>query len=188
MVGLIPKLFLDWIRQTGGAEAEAQVRAKAGIPEDRLYRIDVPYDDEEWVRMFRAGQEVLGVEEDHAESAFAKYFYHDALTRWPTWFEISPTARHFIERQPVIHNGFARSAQTADGRDRVENKFSLEKHPHRLVMRYRSSNRLCGFYRALATLILRHYGESAEIEEVCCVKSGDPECEIHIRWAEAQAA
>lgn len=188
MVGLVPKLFLDWIRQTGGAEAEAQVRTKAGIPKDRKYRIDTPYDDEEWVRMFHAGQEVLEVDGDQAELEFADYFYQDALMRWPTWFEISPTARHFIVRQPVIHNGFARSAESADGRDKIENKFELEEHPHRLVMRYRSSNRLCGFYRALVTLILGHYGESAEIEEVSCVKSGDPECEIHIRWAEAQAA
>jgi len=104
------------------------------------------------------------------------------------WFEISPTARHFILRQPVIHNGFAASAQKPEETLPVGEKFKLEEHSTHVAMHYDSPNRMCAFYKALLRLILQHYGEDAEIEEVECVNTGALTCEIHIRWAKADAA
>ncbi len=50
-------------------------------------------------------------------------------------------------------------------------------------MHYRSPNQLCGLYTATARWIINHYGDDASIEETKCLKQGDSECEIRIRWA-----
>ena len=57
---------------------------------------------------------------------------------------------------------------------------------HRLrwwITLWRAANQLCGLYTALARLIINHYGDDASIEEAKCLKQGDSECEIRIRWA-----
>jgi hypothetical protein len=98
---------------------------------------------------------------------------------------MSRTARAFLERQPAIHNSFATGARDPATRKAIADKFDMEKRAGELVVHYRSPNRLCGLYIALAGWIIRHYGEQAQITETRCMKRGDPACEVHVRWSEA---
>lgn len=183
MVGLIQKLLFDLVELADGTEAVAEVKRRAGVPEDKEFRMDEAYDDQEWQRLLAAACEVLNVTQEQAEEAYADLFFKDALRRWPMWFQMSRNAREFLERQPRIHNGFATGVQDPGARQSINDKFQLEKHKGELVMHYRSPNQLCGLYKALAHRISNHYGEKASIEETRCLKQGDPECEIHISWA-----
>jgi len=183
MVGLIQKVLFDLLAEVGGPQVVAQVRLRAGIPEDRRFRLDTVYPDDEWQRLLAATGEVLGKSQDELERAYADYFGRDALRRWPAWFEMSANARQFLERQQTIHNTFATGVRDAGARAGITDKFRLEKREHELVTHYRSPNQLCGLYKALAQWVLDHYREQAQIEETSCTKHGDAECEIHIRWS-----
>jgi hypothetical protein len=184
VVGLIQKVLFDLLGEVGGPAAVAEVGRRAGIPEDRRFRLDAVYPDEEWQRLLAATCEVLGKSQDEVEVIYADYFGRDALRRWPVWFEMSANARQFLERQQTIHNTFATGMRDAGARANINDKFRLEKGERELITHYRSPNQLCGLYKGLAHWVLRHYKEDAHIEETRCTKRGDAECEIHIRWPE----
>lgn len=183
MVGLIHRALFSLIESTAGHDAVAEVKRRANVPEDQAFLADVAYDNAEWQRLFANACDVLGLSQSQAETAFADFFGHDALLRWPTWFEKSHNAREFLERQPNIHRSIATAVRNPATRKEIAHKFNLEKRDQELVMHYRSPNQLCGLYIALAKWIINHYGDQATIEETRCLKQGDPECEIHIRWS-----
>ncbi|MFN7144931.1 MAG: heme NO-binding domain-containing protein [Myxococcota bacterium] len=182
MIGLIPKMLVDLVTARAGPEAAAAVRARAGVAPDEPFRIGEVYPDATWQALYAAAQETLGVSREDAERAFARWFYEDAVKRWPTWFAMSRNAREFLERQPVIHNCFATALHDPDARAAVVEKFRLERLSDGFVMHYRSPNRHCVLYEALAQEILHHYGEVARVEQRRCVFRGDDACEIVLRW------
>ena len=183
MLGLIQKLLIGLIDSVAGPEAVAEVKRLAGVPEDKVYRMYVVYEDEEWNRLFASACKVLKLSRHEAVLAYADYFCRDAMERWPMWFHMSANARELLERQPVIHNSFATGVQDPEARKSIIDKFNLEKCENELVMHYRSPNQLCDLYRALAEWIIDHYGDNATVEETSCIKRGDSECQIHILWA-----
>lgn len=183
MVGLIHKLLFDFLEETAGPAVVLEVKRKAGVDEAKAFRMDEVYDDAEWRRLFSATCAVLGVTQDQAEEVFADFFYKDAMRRWPMWFSMSKTAREFLQRQPKIHNGFATGVRDHKAGQAINDKFDLEQAEHGIVMHYHSPNQLCGLYIALARLIINHYGDDASIDQTKCLKQGDLECEIRIRWA-----
>lgn len=182
MVGLIHKMLLDLVEAAAGADAVPEVKRKAGIDESKVFKLDEVYEDAEWQRLLAATCKTLNLSPEDAEAAFADHFFEDALGRWPMWFKMAKTGREFLERQPDIHNNFARSMELPEHRENIGAKFRVDKEDHELVTHYRSPNQLCGLYTALARRILDHYGDEASIEETSCIKNGDDECEIHIRW------
>lgn len=186
MVGLIQKVLFDLVEEVGGAAAAAEVRRRANVPAERRFRLDTVYSDEEWQRLLQAAGDVLGKPQHELERAYADWFGRDALSRWPVWFEMSSSARQFLERQQTIHNTFATGVRDPAARRDIRDKFRLEKRPHELVTHYRSPNQLCGLYKELARWVLAHYREQATIQETRCTRRGDPECEIHVRWPGAQ--
>lgn len=188
MVGLIQKLMLDLAQQLGGSGAVAAIRREARLPDDRRYRLDTVYPDDEFQRLLDACCKVLHVTQEQLEVTFADFFGRDALRRWPVWFETSGSARHFLERQQTIHNTFATGVSDPQARKGITDKFRIEKLDRELVAHYRSPNNLCGLYVALARWVLDHYREKATIEHARCVKQGHPECEIRIRWPSPGAA
>jgi hypothetical protein len=183
MIGLIHKTLCSLIEQLAGRDAVAEVKRRAEVPADKVFRLDEAYDDGEWQRLLAATCAVLHVTQPQAEEAFADFFCQDALRRWPTWFAMSRSAREFLERHPAIHNSFATGVRDPATRKAVSDKFDLKKLPGELVMHYRSPNRLCGLYVALARRIIGHYGDQATVEETRCMKKGDPACEVHVRWS-----
>ena len=184
MIGLIQKTLLDLVNSMAGVDAVAEVKRRAGVPADKVYRIDEPYEDDEWERLLSSACEVLKVTQAQAEEAFADFFCRDALHRWPTWFKMATNSRQLLECHPFIHNSFASGVRHPALHKAIGDKFSLESRDAELVVHYNSPNRLCGLYMALARWIIAHYGDEATVEEICCVKKGDPECRIHVCWAQ----
>ena len=182
MVGLIHFVLFDLIRSAAGPQVLAEVKLRAGIAPDHEYRIDEPYDDLEWQRLLAATCEVLQIDQAKAEELYAEHFCRDSQQRWPSWFAMSKTAREFLERQPVIHNGFATGVRDPAASQKIKDKFTIDKLDDEIIVHYRSPNRLCGLYMALAREVFRYYGEEAEISQSQCQKNGDPECEIHVLW------
>ena len=184
MLGLIHRTLLSLIESAAGGEAVAEVKRRAGVPEDRAFRMGESYNDDAWQRLLASTCALLNISPAQAEEVFADFFGQDALQRWPTWFAMSKNARQFLERQPAIHNSFATGVHDSAARAAIADKFKLEKRDRELVMHYRSPNRLCGLYMAMARWIIKHYGDHAVVDETRCLKNGDPECELHILWHE----
>jgi hypothetical protein len=187
MLGLIQKLLLDLVEDKAGGEAVSEVRRRAGVPPDCIFRIGEAYSDEEWRRLFRAACDVLHTGESETIEAYADVFGRDVLSRFPTWFEMSANSREFLERQITIHNVFASGVRDPEARKAVVDKFRIEKRGDGIVTHYRSPNRLCSLYKSLARWMFRHYGDEAILEEAKCMLLGDEECEIHVIWTKLKA-
>ena len=176
MLGYPLKLLLNAIEKRHGHEAVVATLAEAGLPADRMYRLNEPYADSEAQRLSAAAIQHITMED------IAEAFFEDTRLRFPTWFEMCKTSRQFLEMQPEIHNTFALGLQRPEERDAVREKFRLEKLDDELVVHYRSPNRLCDMYKAIAQLVFRHYQDKANIDEPRCMNRGDSECELRIRW------
>ena len=181
MLGLIPKVLVKWVTDDYGEAAALEIKRRAGCPE-LDFRINEVYEDGLWYKLVVASLDVLECSADSLEEGYARYFMKDAQKRWPTWFKMSKNAREFLERHPSIHNNFADGIRDSTERERIKDKFHLERLDNRIVTHYRSPNQHCYLYVCLAREVLNLYGEEATIEQPKCVKRGDPECEIWITW------
>jgi hypothetical protein len=188
MLGLIQKILLDYVEEKAGPSAVARVKEIAGVPEDRVFRLGEPYPDDEWQRLLAATCDVVGASEERVMEEYAAVFGRDALQRFPKWFEMSHSSREFLERQITIHNVFASGVCDPDARKAVVDKFRIEKFDREIVTHYRSPNKLCSLYRALARWMVAHYGDDALIEETRCMHRGDSECELHVIWTDERSA
>jgi hypothetical protein len=183
MVGLIQKVLLDLIHEKAGPEAVDEVKRRANVPDDRVFRIGEVYSDDEWQRLFAVSLDVLDLSQDQAYEAYAQAFCADARQRFPKWFDMAKNSRMFLEYQTTIHNTFASGVVDASQRQAVNDKFLIDKIDERhIVTHYRSPNKLCGLYKALARCMAGHYGDEILIDERQCLDRGDRECEIHVTW------
>ena len=167
-----------------GTETASEIRRRSGC-DDLDFRINEVYDDETWRTIVATTVDVLGCTGEELEEQYARFFLKDAQKRWPVWFEMSKTARQFLERHPSVHNNFADEVRDPSSRDLIKDKFRIEKLEDKLITHYRSPNRHCHLYVSLAREVLALYGEHAKIEEPKCMKRGDPECEIWISWPQS---
>jgi hypothetical protein len=176
LLGYPLKLLLNAVERRHGSAAVIQTLLDAGLPGDRVYRLNEPYPDSEAQQLTRSALCRISLED------IAEEFFQDTIDRFPMWFEMCKTSRQFLEMQPEIHNTFAHGLQRPEDRDAVREKFRLEKLPEELVVHYRSPNHFCAMYKAIAQHVFRHYRERATIDEPRCVSRGDDECELRIRW------
>lgn len=182
MIGLIQKILFNMIQDMKGEEGLEELKKRANVPLDKTFQINNIYSDEEWQRLFTTAQSILNLNQEEVEAHYANYFSKDVVQRFPTWFNISKNSYEFLSMQPTIHNCFATSTADAETRQAINEKFRLEQLPNHLITHYRSPNKLCGLYKALAQWVVAYYEDKASVEEKKCLKLGDDECEIHIKW------
>ncbi len=181
MVGLICDLLLNFVERNCGAGAVAEVRRRAGIPEERVFRMDTVYEDEEFQRLFAATAERVGLAGDALEASFARYAGEDLKLRFPGFWAGATSTREMLLRQPRIHNAMTSSARDTTMRARILDKFRVTPAPDGVVLQYSSPNQLCVFYRHMVGWLAEQFGEVAETDERRCVKRGAALCEIHVR-------
>jgi hypothetical protein len=176
VLGYPLKLVLNLIESRYGRAGVIETLAEAGLPANTEFRFNVPYADGDAQRLSVAAFRRIPLED------VAEAFFRDTLVRFPTWFAMCQTSREFLELQPDIHNAFAQGLRQREQRDAVTDKFRLEKLADELVVHYRSPNRLCDLYKAIAHHVFKHYEDTATIHETKCMKRGDAECELRVRW------
>lgn len=185
MIGLIPRIWMMTLQQQADESTLQAILAEAGIPSDRQFALDLPYDDAELLRLIHASAQILRKEVGALIEDFSQNFIDDAVRRWPVWFEMAPDARSFLERQPRIHDSFSRSLQDAASGDvhHKPPKFRITEVLDGLLVEYRSENKLCSLYKSLAGAVLRHYKDTTgRIEESVCMHRGHDHCEIRVTW------
>lgn len=170
------------ILKVAGEDKLEEIKKVAGLPPDRNFQINLVYSDEEWQRLLDAALKVLNLTQEQAEDIYADFFGTDALKRFPVWFNTCKNSYEFLLIQPTIHNCFATGVSNEKDRSGINDKFTVEKLPNKIITRYKSPNKLCGLYKSLAKWMINHYKDEATIEETQCMKSGASECEIHVQW------
>jgi hypothetical protein len=180
MVGLIHKLFFTMLEKEFGQATTEAVRRRADVAPEATFHMGVSYSDDEWQRLLAAAVELSGLEPRAFLERFADALFFDALRRWPAWFEMATSTLDFLRLQPLIHNSFASGSLDAAARRGVTDKFRLESDERSVTVHYRSVNRLCELYVAMAQRIARHYGDEVGIEESHCMHRGDGKCTLRV--------
>lgn len=187
MIGLIQKVLMDLVHDQGGDAAVTAVLRLAGVPEDRSFRMDTDYADEECLKLVEAAAQHFQLDESTLYELYADAFIRESRERFPTFYRMAPNARDFLRRQPAIHDGMATALQDAEARDRVVNKFSLSEDDKDLVVDYTSPNRLCSLYQALFHRVLQEYGDTGDITVEQCRKRGDACCRFRLAFGDVDA-
>ena len=183
MIGIIQKVLLDLLEETGGAPLVTDVLRRAEVHEDVTYRIDQNYSDDEFHRLLQASGEATGLSESELCVLYAKAFLTRARDLFPRFFEMSSSSEEFLLRQATIHAVMASGLKTSEDRKAVTDKFSAEQiRPGFVRVHYRSANKLCELYKALAHEVASLYGEKLQISCEHCMKRGDAECRFAINW------
>lgn len=187
MIGLINRLLFDFVESKWGTEMCDQIRAETGVNHPE-FRMDVYYPDSEWQAIYSKAIELSKMSQDELEWEFG-IFSGEALTNQFAGFMAGvTTAREMITRQPRVHNTLAMAFHDAEARAKINEKFHLVESDDSTIMHYSSPNKLCVFYKSLAQWVADHFNENIEITETTCMKHGNHECEIHVRYLGKKAA
>lgn len=187
MIGVIPNILVEFVTQNWGREMVERIHKEAGI-DHTDYHINVYYPEDVWKSLYDKTTELVPMDREEFEWAFGRYSGEYLKRQFGGFMKGATHARDMITRQPRIHNTLAMSFHDSDTRDAINQKFRLEEFGDHTVMHYGSSNHMCTYYRALAEWVAEQYGTPITIEEPLCMKRGDHECEIHVKYLTPQGA
>ncbi|QIT55087.1 heme NO-binding protein [Aquisalimonas sp. 2447] len=182
MIGLIQHTLLVLLEREGGTSLRERILADCGLPVDSRFAIHKDFADIECSALITAAAARMDIDEETLWGLYADYFLEEAHQLLPRFFEMAPTARDFLLRQPTIHCTFGAGLRDAEARSQVRDKFHITEDGDDLVVRYRSNLQLCKLYRALAERVLALYGETGEIQEEMCRHHGHEACVFRIRF------
>ncbi len=177
-MGHINSLLIDMVRGHHGEEGVDRLFELAGVPR-RAYFREVIYPEEEVQALFRAVQELYGVDDEAAQKAFADYFIAVSPRLFPAFFQVAGSARRMFEMVPVIHRQWPSAASARLFREKVQ---ILSATDETVTFKYDSPNRLCGVLRHVARGVLEYYGEEGAVTETRCARNGAPWCEVTVRF------
>lgn len=180
MMGHINNLVVRFVRENLGDDGVERMFEIAGI-DPQSYQSELIYDEEEFQTLFRAAQEVFGVNSHDAEVAFSKFFMTVSPQMFPAMFKVANSARKLIEQVPNIHRNFPAAASQGEYEDKV---FITESNPERVVLEYDSPNGLCTTLFHVAEHVLEYYDEEGKVTEVACKKDGAPRCRFVVDFYE----
>ncbi len=184
MLGMIHKVLADMITKNWGQAKWQEILEKAELEKNTEFNINIPYKDSEWQRLYNTTLEVLDINADQASEAYAEAFGQYAIEMFPTWFKMCKNSLEFFKLQPIIHNSFASGQSDPTTRQQIEDKFHIEENsPTHLITHYKSPNQQCVLYKHLASWIIKYYNDEATVIEKKCLKKGDDECQLHIKWS-----
>ena len=89
MIGIIQKVLLDLLEETGGKPLLGAVLKRAEVPENVTFRIDQNYSDDEFHRLLQASSDETGLSEDELSALYAKAFLKRARDLFPRFFDMS---------------------------------------------------------------------------------------------------
>lgn len=183
MIGIIQKTLTECLLQAGGDDLRRAVFREAGVPEDRVFRMDQNYPDEEMGRLLEATKRLTGLESDSVEAMFARTFLRLVKEVFPQFIAMSADSADLVRMQARIHALIGSGLRSQVERDATADKFHLqEQGPHRVVVRYRSHLQLCGLYRHLVRATADHFGDTVDIATLQCRSQGAEACSFRVAW------
>jgi len=138
------------------------------------------YPDGELMRLVTAASAAL----DTPSEDLVRWFGQEALTRFATRFPVlfrghTTTRTFLLTLNDIIHTEVRK---LYPGAETPNFEFDTSS-PDVLIMRYRSSRRLCAFAVGLTEGAATYYGERATIEQPECMLRGDESCVLVCSFA-----
>lgn len=142
------------------------------------------YDDAELEAIAAAAAKALGLERADVLRWFGRRAIPVLAELYPDFFTPHASARPFLNGiNDIIHAEVRKLYAGADCPH-----FGLQDgEDGELMMRYRSSRRMCALAEGFIEGAADWYGETIAISQPVCVAHGDQECHLVIRWTGAQA-
>jgi len=183
VIGIIEKVVVDCLLEAGGEELKLDAFLRAGIPNDRVYRLDRHYPDEETGRLIDAALAVTGLTDTELFEVFSENFLNVVETVFPRFMEMADTSEDLVRMQAKIHALIAAGIRTPEDHHETTDKFQLElQESNHMVVSYRSELQLCGLYITLVEAAARRFGDEVVIEELSCRHTGAPVCRMDLKW------
>jgi hypothetical protein len=181
MIGIIQKTLTECLLQAGGDDLRRAVFHEAGVPEDRVFRMDQNYADKEMGRLLEATKRLTGLESDAVGALFARTFLCLVKAVFPQFIAMSADSEALVRMLARIHALIGSGLRSQVERDATADKFHLqEQGPHRIVVRYRSNLQLCGLYRHLVRATADQFGVTVDIATLQCRQSGTETCSFRV--------
>jgi len=188
LLGLFPKLLIDFVDSENGSGLLDDIFRAAGIPKSRGFRENKIYPDREWQRLFSAACVRLDIAPDLMEVAFARYFARYTRENCLSIYSAFLDSKELIANLRSVHRQVIEKYSNLNRAETSLNGFRIDAAPAEgsiIAIHYSSPNKLCRFLEVLARQVTRFYGDDARVEHTAhCMKRGDFECEIHVSWEE----
>lgn len=183
MIGIIQKALTECLLQAGGDELRRAVFREAGVPEERVFKMDQNYPDAEMGRLIDATLSVTQLEAEEVFGLFCQTFIQLVKDVFPKFMSMAASSEELVRMQAKIHALIAAGMRSKEERVATTDKFQLEDQgPHRITVRYRSQLQLCGLYKRLVRDMAAEFGDSVEIDTLECRKAGAEACRFCVRW------
>ena len=179
--GVIFTSFRDYLTEAHGAGVAREI-----FSEEPIYLLSEAYPDERLLGLIGRTAGAVGKDVDELVYDFGVFTGSTTFTRlYPAFFAIAPSARDFLLTvETRIHELVRATIPNA----RPPQLSVTELADDGVAIEYSSPRQLCVLLRGLAEGTARHYGEDASIDEVSCMKRGDPSCRLEVRLSPAGAA
>lgn len=182
MIGLIQHTLLVLLEKEGGTALKRRILTDCGLDPDTYFPIHQDFPDDQCAALIAATTMNMQVDEQTLWELYAGHFLEEAREIFPRFFELAPSARDFLLRQPTIHCAFGAGLRDPEAREQVRDKFHITEDGGDLIVRYRSRLQLCQLYRALVERVLLLYEEPGSVEELQCRHDGHEACTFRISF------
>jgi len=183
MIGIIEKVVVDCLMEVGDDDLRKAVFQEAGIPEDRVYRMDQHYPDSETERLIGAVLTVTKLQPEQLFELFSMVFFNVVEDVFPEFLRMCENSEDLVRKQAKIHALIAAGSRKPGESSRSTDKFHLTDHgPHSITVLYRSELQLSGLYETLVRHAAERYGDTVEVS---CEQTGPNAvdgCTFSVKW------
>jgi hypothetical protein len=179
--GVIFTSFRDFLTDAYGDDLTRELFAQ-----EPIYLLSEAYPDERLLDLVSRTAGATGRSADEVEHDFGVFTGETTFTRlYPAFFAIAPTAREFLLTvESRIHELVRATIPHA-----VPPRLAItELDDDGVSIDYSSPRRLCMLLRGLVEGTARHYGETATIDELACMREGAPSCRFEVRLSRSSPA
>ncbi|MEM7733211.1 MAG: heme NO-binding domain-containing protein [Pseudomonadota bacterium] len=182
MIGIIEKVLVDCLLEAGGDELREDVFFAAGVPPDRVYRMDQHYPDAETARLLQASLAQTNLSEQELFTLFTTRFFAIIDDVFPEFLRMCKSSEDLLRKQIKIHAIMAGGCRETEDRQQVNDKFQLtDMGPHDIEVRYKSELQLCLLYETLMQYAVDRFGDTVVMEKRSC-PTGEHGTVYRLRW------
>jgi predicted hydrocarbon binding protein len=174
MKSIIFTVLEEFVETKYGIEILSNTREKIDAP---IFLVD-DYPDEIMFSYIATLSEISGDSCDKILFDFGRYIITVFQKVYKTYF-LSPNAKKFLMNMDNVHVGATKEIKGARP-PRFEYEDPGEDE---LIMIYKSPRKLCALLKGLINGVADHYNQTVVIEELECMKAGNPRCRLKITFS-----
>ena len=179
MKGVINKGIQELVEDRFGKQTWDTICTEAQC-EEPSFSPSVDYPDQMTIDLVMAASRCLNLSADDVMIEFGKYWVPNTGKKsYPSLYALAGgNARDFLRNMDRLHRQATVSIAGAN-----PPPMPAEDLPDgRLAIRYSSQRKLCPVLRGLILGVGLHFGQKLGVEEVSCMRKGDPECVFEVSF------